>query len=133
MRLPSFVSLAERVRDVVLRFPWTMAAGVVTAAAGIAATAEHANEHQWLRIMAVAALGLALTVALTLFAEEQGWSAGGKVALNAGGIAFLLLFFSVWPGADQKHEAIRYFQLSAGLHFLVATLPFLGQPETRGY
>ena len=133
MRLPSFISLADRVRDVVLRFPWTMAAGVVTASAAIAATTEHANEHQWLRIMAVAALGLALTVALTLFGEERGWTAGPKAALHTGGVALLLLFYMVWPGADQKHEAIRYFQLSAGLHFLVATLPFLGQPETRGY
>jgi hypothetical protein len=133
MRLPSFVNLADRIREVVLRFPWTIGAGVVSAAAAIQGTTEHTNEPQWLRIMAVAALGLALTVALTLFAEERGWSAARKNALNAGGVALLVLFYLVWPGADQKHEAIRYFQLSAGLHFLVATLPFLGQPETRGY
>jgi hypothetical protein len=133
MRLPSFVSLADRVREVVLRFPWTMAAGISTAIAAIIATTRTGEQDHWLRIMAVTALGLPLTVALTLFAEERGWSATRKAVTNASGIALLVLFYLVWPGPDQKHEAIRYFQLSAGLHFLVATLPYMGQPETTGF
>jgi hypothetical protein len=133
MRLPSFVSLAERVREVVLRFPWTIAAGIATAIAAIIATGRSSGQDEWLRIVAVTALGLPLTVALTLTGEERGWSARRKAALNGAGVALLVLFYWGWPGADQKHEAIRYFQLSAGLHFLVATLPYLGQPETVGY
>jgi hypothetical protein len=136
MRLPSFVTLAERVREVVVRFPWTMAAGVLAATAAIIGTTRsggHGGHDEWLRIAAVAALGLALTVALTLFAEERGWSSGRKAGLNAAGVALLVLFYLVWPGPDQKHEAIRYFQLSAGLHLLVATLPFLGLAETSAF
>jgi Domain of unknown function (DUF4153) len=135
MRLPSFVTLAERVREVVVRFPWTMAAGVATASAAIMGTtpSPSGSHDEWLRIAAVAALGLALTVALTLFAEERGWSSAQKAGLNAAGVAFLVLFYLVWPGPDRKHEAIRYFQLSAGLHLLAATLPFLGQPETNAF
>ena len=38
MRFPSFVTLAERAREVMLRFPWTMAAGVLTASAAIMGT-----------------------------------------------------------------------------------------------
>ena len=135
MRLPSFVTLAERVREVVLRFPWTMAAGTVTAIAAIIGTtnARTANPDEWPRIAAVAALGLALTVALTLFAEERGWSSTRKAGLNAAGVALLVLFYLAWPGPGAKHEAIRYFQLSAGLHLLVATLPFLGQRETNAF
>jgi hypothetical protein len=135
MRLPSFVTLAERVREVVLRFPWTMAAGTVTAIAAIIGTtnARTASPDEWPRIAAVAALGLALTVALTLFAEERGWSSTRKAGLNAAGVALLVLFYLAWPGPGAKHEAIRYFQLSAGLHLLVATLPFLGQRETNAF
>jgi hypothetical protein len=136
MRFPSFVTLAERAREVVLRFPWTMAAGVLTASAAIMGTTHsgHSGSNdEWLRIAAVAALGLALTVALTLFAEERGWSSARKTVLNAGGVALLVLFYLVWPGAERKHEAIRYFQLSAGLHLLVATLPFLGLAETNAF
>jgi Domain of unknown function (DUF4153) len=132
MRLPSFVTLAERVREVVLRFPWTMAAGIATAISAIMGTRSGGQDH-WLRIMSVTALGLPLTVALTLFAEERGWSATRKAALNLSGVALLVLFYLAWPGPDQKHEAIRYFQLSAGLHFLVATLPYMGQSETTGF
>jgi hypothetical protein len=133
MRLPSFVTLAERVREVVLRFLWTMAAGVVAAIAGIMGTTRSSSKEEWVRIAAVAALGLALTVAFTLFAEERGWPARRKAALNVAGVALLVLFYLVWPGADQKHETIRYFQLSVGLHLLAATLPFLGQPETGAF
>jgi hypothetical protein len=134
MRLPSFVTLAERVREVVERFPWTMMAGMVTAFATIMGTTRSGvREEFWLRIAATAGLGLALTVALTLFAEERGWSSGRRAALNAGGVLLLVLFYLVWPGAEQKHEAIRYVQLSAGLHLVVATLPFLGRRETGAF
>ena len=76
--------------------------------------------------------GLPLSVALTLFAEERGWSrAGAPPCSTPPGVALLVLFYLVWPGPERKHEAIRYFQLSAGLHLLVAALPFLGQPETE--
>jgi hypothetical protein len=134
MRLPSFVNLADRVREVIVRFPWTMAAGVLAAIAAINGTTRSGSEdEQWLRIAAVASLGLALTVALTLFAEERGLSPGRRAALNLGGIVLLLIFYLIWPGTDQKHEVIRYFQLSAVLHLLAATLPFLGQPETSAF
>ncbi|HMH56774.1 MAG TPA: DUF4153 domain-containing protein [Gemmatimonadales bacterium] len=133
MRFPSFVTLAERAREVVFRFPWTMAAGALAAIAAIIGTTHSGSKDEWLRIAAVAALGLALTVALTLFAEERGWSSARKAGLNAVGVALLVLFYLVWPGPDQKHEAIRYFQLSAGLHLLVATLPFLGLAETTAF
>jgi hypothetical protein len=133
MRFPSFVTLADRAREVVLRFPWTMAAGVLTAVATIMGTTRSGQHEDWLRLGAAAGLGLALTVALTLFAEERGWALAKKAALNAAGVALLVLFYFVWPGAEGKHEAVRYFQLSAGLHLLVATLPFLGQPETSAF
>jgi hypothetical protein len=136
MRLPSLVTLAERVREVLVRFPWTLAAGILAAIAAINGTTRsggHAGHDEWLRIAAVAALGLALTVALTLVAEERGWSSARKAGLNAAGVALLGLFYLAWPGPEQKHEAIRYFQLSAGLHLLVATLPFLGQRETNAF
>jgi hypothetical protein len=133
MRFPSIVTLAERAREVVLRFPWTMAAGVLAAITAIMGTTHSGSKDEWLRIAAVAALGLALTVALTLFAEERGWSSARKTGLNAAGVVLLVLFYLVWPGPERKHEAIRYFQLSAGLHLLVATLPFLGLAETNAF
>ena len=38
----------------------------------------------------------------------------------AGSLAGIAVFFVFWPGLDRKHDAIRYFQLSAALHLGVA-------------
>jgi hypothetical protein len=132
MRFPSLVTLAGRAREVLLRFPWTIGAGVFAAVAAIIATTK-GSDPEWARVAMVGALGLPLTVALTLFAEERGWSATRTTALNAGGVALLGVFYLAWPGPERKHEAIRYFQLSAGLHLLVAVLPFFGQRETAAF
>jgi hypothetical protein len=132
MRFPSLVTLAERAWEVLVRFPWTIAAGTLAAIAAIVATTGSGHD-EWARVAMVIALALPLTVALTLYAEERGWSAARSAALNAGGGALLGLFYLAWPGPDLKYEAIRYFQLSVTLHLLVAVLPFAGQRETRAF
>lgn len=132
MRFPSVLTLAHRAWEVLLRFPWTMAAGVVAAVATLVVTAT-SKDPEWGRIAMVAALGLPLTIALTLLAEERGWFPGKAAALNAAGVLLLVLFYLTWPGAERKHEVIRYLQLSAGLHLLVAFLPFLGQENSRAF
>ncbi|HEX6435348.1 MAG TPA: DUF4153 domain-containing protein [Gemmatimonadales bacterium] len=133
MRLPSLASLIQQSRAVIARFPWTMAAAIVAAAAGIIATTKGADEEEWARVVMVAALGLPLTVAVSLFAEERRLSRAGSMALHLGVFGLLVAFYLMWPGPDRKHEAIRYFQLSAGLHLLVAFLPLVGQPETGAF
>jgi small-conductance mechanosensitive channel len=70
MRFPSVPTLVQRAREVLVRFPWTMAAAIVAAVAAVVATTKSADE-QWGRIAMVAALGFPLTVALTLLAEER--------------------------------------------------------------
>ena len=84
MRLPSLVSLIERSREVIQRFPWTMVAGAVAAAAAVVATTRGAGE-EWGRLAMVAALGLPLTLALTLMAEERRWTRGTAAAVNLSG------------------------------------------------
>ena len=132
MRFPSVLTLAQRAREVLVRFPWTMVAGVIAAVAAVVATTKSADP-EWGRIAMVAALGLPLTVALTLFSEERGWSPGKSAALNAGGALLLVLFYFIWPGPERKHELIRYLQLSAGLHLLVAFLPLVRQRESGAF
>ncbi|HEX7336106.1 MAG TPA: DUF4153 domain-containing protein [Gemmatimonadales bacterium] len=133
MRLPSLETLAHQAREVLFRFPWTLTAAVIAAAAALQGTARPANADELARIGMAVALGIPLTLALTLFAEERGWTPGRKAALNAGGVVLLLVFYLVWPGPERKHEVIRYLQLSAGLHLLVAVLPFLGRDESRAF
>src|SRR6266545_5551796 len=129
MRFPSLALLAERATQVLRRFPWTLAAGTLAAVAGIAATT-HGARDVWARLAFVAALGLPVTIALTLLAEVRGWPGSLRMAVLLGSVAALALFFLAWPGIEARHDAIRYFQLSAALHLGVAFLPFLGPGES---
>ena len=77
-----------------------------------------------------------LTIALTLLAEERGLSrvwTRRRCSPTLGITVLLVPFYLVWPGPERKHEAIRYFQLNAGLHLLVAVLPFMGEGETTAF
>jgi uncharacterized protein DUF4153 len=132
MRFPSLALLAERAAEVLRRFPWTLAAGTLAAVAGIVATTKGA-EDVWIRLAFVAALGLPVTIALTLLAEVRGWPGSLRMAVLLGSAAALVLFFLAWPGIEERHEAIRYFQLSAALHLGVAFLPFLGAGESLAF
>jgi hypothetical protein len=93
----------------------------------------HGAGDAWARAALVIALGLPLSFALTLFGELHGWSFGRTTLAMLTGAALLLAFFFAWPGLDQKHDAIRYFQFSAALHLAVAFLPFVGMPENAGF
>jgi hypothetical protein len=132
MRFPSIATLVEHALVVLRRFPSTLAAGVVAAVAGIIASIS-GSDNIWTRLTFVAALGLPLTIALTLLAEVRAWVAVRRGAVLAGGIALLAAFYSAWRGIDVTHDAIRYFQLSAALHLAVAFLPFLGAGESVAF
>jgi hypothetical protein len=132
MRFPSLALLAERAAQVLHRFPWTLAAGTLAAVTGIVATTKGADEV-WARVAFVAALGLPVTIALTLLAEIRGWPRSLRVAVLLSSAAGLALFFLAWPGIEARHDRIRYFQLSAALHLGVAFLPFLGAGESLAF
>ena len=87
----------------------------------------------WTRLAFVAALGLPLTLALSLLGETRGWGPGRRTGVLLAGIAGLAAFFLAWPGIEVAHEAIRYFLLSAALHLTVAFLPFLGAEESVAF
>jgi hypothetical protein len=132
MRFPSVALLAEQAAKVLRRFPWTLAAGTLAAVAGIVATTKDADDI-WIRLAFVAALGLPVTIALTLLAEVRGWRDSVRISVLLAGATALALFFLAWPGIEARHDAIRYFQLSAALHLGVAFLPFLGAAESLAF
>ena len=132
MRFPSIDLLAARAAAVLRRFPLTILVATVAAAAGIAAI-DGDREHIWTRLAFVAALGLPATIGLTLLGEVRGWRAPARLAAPALAIVLLALFFFAWPGMEEKHDAIRYLQLSAALHLAVAFLPFLGAADSNAF
>ncbi|HEX2219133.1 MAG TPA: DUF4153 domain-containing protein [Gemmatimonadales bacterium] len=132
MRFPSLDLLARHALAVLRRFPWTLAAGGVAAVAAILGSLRGADDV-WGRLAFVAALGLPLTLALALLGEARGWSARTRLLALLAGVLALVAFLVIWPGVDRRHDAIRYFQLSAALHLCVAFLPFLGTDEDLGF
>jgi hypothetical protein len=132
MRFPSIATLLEHAAAALRRFPWTLLAGMVAAAAGLVASTPGAH-GAWIRLTFVAALGLPLTLALSLLGEARHWGPGRRTGVLLGGIAALVAFFLVWPGIEVTHEMIRYLLLSAALHLTVAFLPFLGAEESLAF
>ena len=135
MRFPSLDALALRGRQVLARFPYTLAAGAIAATLAIIATTKTAqpSDESWAFAAMVAALAIPLTTALALLAEVRAWPRA-RVGLAMGlAAAALVGFYLAWPGMEEKHHAIRYFQLSAALHLIVAFLPFVGQSESIAF
>jgi hypothetical protein len=132
MRFPSLALLAERAVAVGRRFPWTLFAGAIAAGAAVYAV-DGVGKEPWLRLAFVSALGLPTTVALTLLAERRRWSPALHLLAPGLGLVALGLFYAIWPGPDQKHEAIRYFQLSAVVHLAVAFLPYAGARDSLAF
>jgi hypothetical protein len=132
VRFPSLDLLARNAAAVLRRFPWTLAVGALAACAGIVASSVK-DEEPWVRLTFVAALGLPLTVAVTLLGETRGWSARARHLAVLAGLLVLAGFFLDWPGPERRHDAIRYFQLSAALHLGVSFLPFIGVREGIGF
>ena len=132
MPFPSLAAVGQRARTVATRFPVVLLAGVVAAVAAIIGSRTHADDAVG-RLAFVAALGIPLALALRLTAERRRWTTGIRAGVAVAAVAALALFWLTWPGMDQKHGAIQYFQLSATLHLAVAVLPWLGGAEGAGF
>jgi Domain of unknown function (DUF4153) len=131
-RFPSLSHLAAQAAAVLRRFPATLAVAGLAAATAIVSTTSGMDDA-WARVAFVSALGLPLTIALTLVAEVRGWQARQlAVALGAGALG-LAAFFATWPGMDATHDAVRFFQLAAVLHLVVAFAPFLATGESGAF
>jgi hypothetical protein len=134
MRFPSIDALARQARSVLTRFPWVLAAGLVAAvAANAGVKARGPDEDYWARVVLATLLGLPLFTAMTLLAEQVGWGGLKKTILLAAGALAIIGFYQVWPGAQHDYNVIRYLQLSAALHLLVAFLPFLGRMQRDAF
>ncbi|MDX1396869.1 MAG: DUF4153 domain-containing protein [Gemmatimonadota bacterium] len=132
MALPSIQRVIDAAVVAFRRFPLVVASGVLTAVAGIG-FAEGGDEDTWVRIGAATSLGMPLFTALTLAARRRGMTPTGTWALRAAGGALLFAWFIVWPGWSDELRAVRYFHLSAGLHFLVAVVAYVGRREENGF
>lgn len=132
MRFPALVPLATRAVAVLRRFPWTLLLALVAAVAAIQGV-DSPKEAAWVRVMCVAALGLPLTIGLTLLAEARRWSALARGGILLASLIGLAAYYAWWRGPQMTADALHYFQLSAAMHLSVAFLPFVGRPESGAF
>ena len=136
MKIPSINRVMVAGMDTAQRFPATVISALVAALAGMLQVAVWENsepETYWLRVMAAASLGLPLFTGITLLSERHGKSRLLVWLGHAVGLGILLLFYMRWPDWSESTLALRYFHLSATIHFGVAVVAYLGVREHNGF
>lgn len=131
MSLPSLALLATEARRVARRFPLTLLCAGVLCVAGcyaIAFSTEEATQAGWVfPLLSAGALGLPLTLALTLAAERYHWPASRRWAAQAGALALLAGWVALAPALPGLVWGLRLAVLLLGLHLAVAAAPYLGE------
>ena len=141
MRLPSLYHLVAEAGRVAQRFLLTLLCAGVLCVAGcvtIAFSNEAAMQAGWVfPLLSAGALGLPLTLALTLAAERYQWPAGRRWAAQAGVLALLVGWVALAPALPGLVWGLRLAVLLLGLHLLVAAAPYLGElrreADTSGF
>jgi len=114
------------------RFPLVMACAAAAALAAILMSEDLGSVLLRDRLLAAATLGLPLLTATTLLGERSR-SAALRIGLAAVALALLAAVHLSWNGWTERIRAIRYAQLSATFHLLVAFVPFAGRDRPRAF
>jgi len=136
-RFPSYRYLFANGVLAFKRFPFSLLSAMLgVAAAIIMVDKDRPGEmftHQ--KLLATAALGLPLFLALAVFAEKRGWTEKRSWALQACGIIPLTIYYFSLPAElfSAFMHFVRFLLLNIGLHFLVAFLPYTGRNQTGGF
>ena len=136
MKMPSVNRVIVAGVATAQRFPATTMSALVAAWAGIMQVAVWETggpETYWLRVMAVASLGLPLFTGITLLSERHEKSRLLVWLGHVVGLGILCLFYARWPDWSESTLALRYFHLSATIHFGVAVVAYLGVREHNGF
>ena len=133
MKLPSLRHLLAETARVVGRFPLTLLCALVLCTTLIYWTRLDFNDktmHNWLvPLLSASALGLTLTLSVSLVGERYGWPRGGRGVAQAGAVALLGAWYAICPPELGLIWGLRLLLLFLGLHLLVATVPYV--PELR--
>jgi hypothetical protein len=137
MKFPSIKSLAESVKNTLLRFPFEIAFALAgTIAATIYLHREQyfgSIEGPYLRIIMTSNMGLLLSLSATLFTESRDIKFASKIIFKIiVAIAGACLFFAINPQL-RSYDYLRFFMLSLGFHFLVAFAAFISKGHIQGF
>ena len=131
MPLPSLHHLAAEAGRVARRFPLTLLCASALCVAGcvaIQSPIQGITPAGWVfPLLSASALGLPLTLALTLAAERYRWPRAGRGLALAGALALLAGWYALVPAVPGLVWGLRLAVLLLGLHLGVAAAPYLGE------
>ena len=132
LRLPSIGAVLEAALGVLRRFPLVVACAAAAALAAILMSEDLGAVVLRERLLVAATLGLPLLTATTLLGERSR-SAAVRIGLAVLAVGLLAAVHLSWNGWTERIRAIRYAQLSATFHLIVAFLPFAGRDRPRAF
>ena len=138
MRLPSVKHVLQESWRTFARFPFAISSAALGSIVALLLVKSGRHEHEGFlhNLLATAALGLPLFIALAVVGEKEKWRAPLGLFASCAGAALLALYYVSLPQdvfARPERDAIRFILLNLGLHALVAFAPFLGRNELNGF
>ena len=131
MQFPSLHHLLAEAGRVAQRFPLTLLCASALCVAGgqsIHFSSHGENPASWVfPLLSASALGLPLTLALTLAAERYHWPRAGRGLALAGALGLLAGWYALAPAQPDLVWGLRLAVLLLGLHLAVAAAPYLGE------
>jgi hypothetical protein len=115
------------------RFPFVLAAGILSAIAAILLMEELGSERLYQRLLVAGTLGLPLFTALRVIGERRHAPPLVQAVLGLGGVLLLVLVGALWWTWSEPVQFTRYVQLSAAFHLLAAIAPITRAPAGRPF
>ncbi|MEW5795073.1 MAG: DUF4153 domain-containing protein [Candidatus Zixiibacteriota bacterium] len=136
-RFPSYDQIIHGAAASAARFPLSLISALIGVAAAVTlADRDYDGQYPVLeKLLACAALGIPLFVALTTFAEKRLWARSGQLFLQSAGVVLLTAYYFSLPAKinEPMYPMVRFALLFIGLHFLVAWLPWTGRDQVVGF
>jgi len=130
MQLPSLNGLVNKGTDTFLRFPFTILLGAIFSFTTIfliqyEADIDKASTFWYFNLIHVSFLGISLTFAASIFAEQMKFDALKKNLVLLACIVFLAIYYFFLPKEITAIYMIRAILLAVTFHCLVAIAPFI--------
>jgi len=118
----------EDARNSLQRFPLVLLSALVSCILSCVMVTGHAQELRWMPLLMTSAVGIVTFLAASLLGEVRGRPWLSRIAA----VVLLGVYYLSLPLRPAASDGIRLFILLAGLHLLVAVIPFLGRKPEVG-